>query len=156
MGIEVPTNFKVLSADFKELFIEACKEINRLSNLYADINRLRAIVDRTSQAASKQSDVAFFRIGSGGETVDTIGSIEARVYQGQGFDLSYDNDGFSLVNEISTTAYDLSVLQNNPQTHPATQLTPDPIESGTVVMCKVLDGGVYVFCSVMPRLSVLC
>lgn len=157
MGIEVPTNFKVLSSDFKELFIEVCTEVNRLSNLYADINRLRAIVDRQSSGKAAASSVKFFRVASGGTSQVVFDDIATYEYQGTVFDVAWQGNQLVVQNEISINAYDLAVNDNAPNTYPpSTNLSRDPLDEGTVVMCKELEGGYYVFSSVMPRFSVQC
>lgn len=158
MGIEVPTNVKVLSADFKELFVEVCVEVNRLSNLYADINRLRAIVDRQGGGKSSTlSTTKFFRVTSGGTSQVVFDDIAAYEYQGTAFDVAWQGNQLVVQNEISINAYDLAVNDNIPNTYPpGTNLVRDPLAEGTVVMCKELEGGYYVFSSVMPRFSVQC
>lgn len=157
MGIEVPINLKVLSSDFKELFTEVCTEINRLSNLYADISRLRAIVDRQAGGKSASSTVKFFRVGDGGTSQVVFDDIATYRYSGTVFDLAWQGNQLVVQNEINIDAYDLAVTENRPIVAPSSvNLSRDPLEEGTVVMCKELEGGYYVFSSVMPRFSVQC
>jgi hypothetical protein len=156
MGIEVPTNIKVLSNDFKELFADVCTEVNRLSNLYADLNRLRAIVDRSGGSASEVT-TKFFAVSSGG-VIGTYGTLPAIKYTGSVFDVFEDGDGFSKFNVVEgVNGYDLSVVDNLPLVRPAgLSLARDPLEQGTVVLAKELNSTTYMFASVMPRLSVQC
>ena len=156
MGIEVPTAVRVYSKDFRELFIEVCTEVNRLASLYQDVNRLRAIVDRSGGAGDGVSqELLFFEIGSGGE-LTTNGDFEVKTYSGSVFTVSLvDGELRRSVIAQSATGYDLSVKENVPLQRPATTLTADPLESGTVVQCVNIGGG-YVFASVMPRFSVVC
>lgn len=156
MGIEIPTNIKVLSPDFKELFTEVCTEVNRLSNLYADINRLRALVDRADPKQGGSSSVKFFEVISGGGSIVAFDDIAVYEYFGKVFDLVWQGGQLAKQNEIEINAYDIAITENRPLSHPAGSLTRDPLEKGTRVMCKELDGGYYVFSSVMPRFTVTC
>lgn len=155
MGIEVPTSVRVYSKDFRELFIEVCTEVNRLASLYQDINRLRAIIDRSGGVAGESQGLLFFEV-SGGGTSGTNGDFSVKTYTGNVFTVELVEDELrrSVIAE-SVNGYDLSVEENVPIQQPAVTLIADPLKSGTVVQCVDIDGA-YVFASVMPRFSVVC
>ena len=155
MGIEVPSSVRVYSKDFRELFIEVCTEINRLSSLYQDINRLRAIVDRSGGAGGEAQELLFFEV-SGGGNLGTNGDFQVKTYTGNVFTIALVEDELrrSVIGE-GVQGYDLSVEENIPIQQPAVTLIADPLVQGTVVQCVDI-GGAYVFASVMPRFSVVC
>lgn len=160
MGIEVPSDVRIFSSDFKDLIFEICTEVNRLSQLTADINRVRAIVDRSGGIGDgieqPPNDVSFFQIASGGSDPVENGDFFVREYNGSVFRVLLEND--ALVKEViddDATGYDLAIVQHDPIQHPATELITDPLESGMIVMCLPADSK-WVFTSIMPRLSVIC
>lgn len=172
MSVETPNDINVLSRDFKRLFYEVCVEVNRLSNLYADLNRLRAIVDRSGSAQGSPARV--FEITGGGTEIQMDG-FRAKEYTGVVFDLIFGDppddgggDGgaaFRMGSQIlkrsaeqDAVGYDVYNKKNEPQEHPAKELIEDPLETGTMVLCTAVlnKENNYVFSSVLPRFSVVC
>ena len=171
MSVETPNDINVSSRDFKRLFYDVCIEVNRLSNLYADLNRLRAVVDRSGSAAG--SPARIFEITGGGTEIEMDG-FRAKEYTGVVFDLVFGDPpdppkdggaGFNRGTQIlkrsaeqDAVGYDVYNKKNEPLEHPAKTLTEDPLEVGTMVLCTAVlnKENNYVFSSVLPRLSVEC
>ena len=140
MGVTVSEKINVLSKDFQETFKEVVDELNRVSEAYADLQRVRAeaVVD----------SIELEDLPSGYQT-----------YNGSVFEIFMPTPKtFQVVNSSNVIGIDLGITENPPNTMPeaASIIGPDQLDVGTVVQCQDLGNGHVVFSSVMPRLSVEC
>tara|TARA_R110000851_G_scaffold243112_1_gene395751 strand:+ start:113 stop:604 length:492 start_codon:yes stop_codon:yes gene_type:complete len=162
MGVTVSEKINVLSKDFQETFKEVVDELNRVSEAYADLQRVRAeaVVDSGSIGVK----AAFFVVEESSD--DPIKPIELedlpsgyQTYNGSVFEIFMPTPKtFQVVNSSNVIGIDLGITENPPNTMPeaASIIGPDQLDVGTVVQCQDLGNGHVVFSSVMPRLSVEC
>ena len=157
MGVYIPEDIKVLSTEFKDFVVELANEVNRVSESYMDLQRVRALV-AGSVGSADVGAFAFFIVESGGTTIKSVSGdgITMTYREYTGTVVEFDGIAPSRLGD-SVVGYDFSTQSNEPDTSPtqANILGPDPLDEGTVVCCSFI-GEVAAFTSVMPRLSVEC
>ena len=156
MGVIVPEDIKVLSNEFKDFVKELANEVNRVSEAYADLQRVRAmspssggesgptdflfyVVENAVDPEPQELDGLFF-VKYNGKVVDTDGSTVTTIADGvQGFDFG------TVINEPTVMP-------------PQAEIVGQDVHSlGTVIACKhYSDLNAAVFSSVRPRLQVEC
>ena len=165
MGVVIPDDIRVLSSEFKDFVLELASEINRVSEAYADLQRVRANTDGIGTGGGGQAELLFYKVNSdGGTPTDEevsvsggIGStISTKVYSG-GTVFSFDGSAATVV-ASNVDGYDFGMQRNDPITIPpqAEILQGDPLEGGTVILCTLVNATTAAFSSVKPRLSVDC
>lgn len=163
MGVVIPDDIRVLSSEFKDFVLELANEINRVSEAYADLQRVRPNTDGIGAGGTTTTPLLFYQVNpSGGEpTLGSIdggatGSIGCMTYTG-GTVFSSDGDAATVV-ATDVRGIDFGVVSNPPQTIPpsAEILGGDPLQGLTVVACTLVNPTTAVFSSVKPRLSVDC
>jgi hypothetical protein len=179
MGVTVPDNVNVLSAEFKQHYQDLCLEIERLTRITSDLERVR--MQTADSQGTPANQTVFFEIGSAfqgpwgePESYDSCGDGEgelpflARKYAGSIFTFQEkvpNATGFDVCRipvpgqpkgDISI-GYDLAVVPNLPSRVPeGVQTPPQKLKGGTIVMALYISKNTVVFSSVMPRLGAEC
>lgn len=163
MGLTLPETIRVMSPEFKEFIKELVFEVNRVSEAYMDLQRVRA--NETDWGGSGSSrTVSFFQCATGGgpQTPTSVGeNLVVQTYTGTVFDVAYNNESESF--ERSNVAdnvfgHDFGTVENRPDVSPAPAefVAIDQLDPGTIVMCTRITETDVFFSSVLPRLSVRC
>ncbi len=157
MGVIIPEDIKVLSNEFKDFVVELANEINRVSEAYTDLQRVRAM-SPSQGGTSGPTDFLFFQVVSASrEEPEDIGEeILAQKYVGNVFDS--DGESVTIIAE-EVDGYDFGVVRNEPTVmpDPAQIIGQDVHEEGTIICCKHYPAlNTAVFSSVRPRLQVEC
>ena len=70
MGVVIPDDVRVLSSEFKDFVLELASEVNRVSEAYADLQRVRANTDGVGSGGG-QSELLFYQVSlDGGSPFD--------------------------------------------------------------------------------------
>lgn len=162
MASTVPDEIKVLSRDFQDHYRDLCVQVDNLTSISADLQRLRVQVARGSSAPSPS--VVFFRITTGVECdwdpveYENCGeSFSGIPYPGQILSFSEDSGGTCMSVDGNGTGIDLSIAINEPCVSPdSVDFRPQNLKEGTVVMGMLVSPSKVIFCSNMPRLGVEC
>ena len=156
MGVIIPEDIKVLGSEFKDFVVELANEVNRVSEAYTDLQRVRAI--SSAPAGKAATDFLFYlveqNVSTAPEEIDE--GIFAFKYLGKVF----ESDGATItVVKEEVEGFDFGVVTNEPSVMPTqAEITgQDSHEQGTVIACKYYAGlNSAVFSSVRPRLQVEC
>ena len=167
MGVTVPDNVKVLTTEFKDHYQSLCLEVERLSKIATDLERIRMQTMKTPIAGF--GSIRFFRITSLAACEWTPTSYSgcgepftAHGYVGEIFQMKPgpSGDEGNLCKESGGTGafgYDLSVIENTPCRMPdGASVFPQPLHKDRVVMGVLVAKNTVVFCSNMPRLGAEC
>jgi len=163
MGLTLPETIRVLSPEFKEFVKELVFEVNRVSEAYMDLQRVRANETDWGGSGSSQT-VSFFQCATGGgpQTPTSVGeNLVVQTYTGTVFDVVYNNESefFERSNVADNVfGHDFGTVENRPDVSPdpAEFVAIDQLDPGTIVMCTRITETDVFFSSVLPRLSVRC
>ena len=156
MGVIIPEDIKVLSNEFKDFVVELANELNRVSEAYTDLQRVRAI-SPSQESASGPTDFLFYVVEAAvdPEPEELDGLLFVK-YTGQ----VVDTDGSSVTTIAQNVdGFDFGVVTNEPTVKPApAEIVGQDVHSlGTVICCKHYpELNAAVFSSVRPRLQVEC
>ena len=161
MGLSLPETIRVMSPDFKEFIKELVFEVNRVSEAYMDLQRVRAS-EESDEPGGSSGAVSFFEIleGDGPLTPTSLAEdLVVQQYNGTIFDVVLENGAYTRSNVVeSASGFDLGITENPPDIKPplANIVQSDQLDTGSIVMCQRLGEGAAIFSSVKPRLSVEC
>lgn len=161
MGVVIPEDIKVLSTEFKDFVVELANELNRVSEAYTDLQRVRANTDSDQGGTSTPGTLLFYMVSfDGGSPVTTSLGDEGfnvpAVEYANGLVFQAIGESISIVAE-NVTGYDFGIIRNDPEQMPpqAEIVKGDFLSGATVVGCNLSNNIAY-FSSVKPRLSVEC
>lgn len=161
MGLTLPETIRVMSPEFKEFIKELVFEVNRVSEAYMDLQRVRA--NETDWGGSSAAgSVSFFEITEGGGAITPTSLSEGLVvqeYSGVIFDVAVNEGSYSRTNIVEdAVGFDLGIAENSPDIKPpaANIVQSDQLDTGSIVMCQRMGNNEVFFSSVKPRLSVEC
>ena len=156
MGVIIPEDTKVLSNEFKDFVVELANEVNRVSEAYTDLQRVRAMSPPPT-SKSGPSGFLFYVVEAvvNPEPQDLEGLLYVE-YLGR----VVDTDGASVTTIAEDVeGFDFGVVTNVPTVmpEPAEIVGQDVHSVGTVICCKHYPAlNAAVFSSVRPRLQVAC
>jgi len=163
MGVALPETIRVLSPEFKEFVKELVFEVNRVSEAYMDLQRVRAN-EVDFDTFGRSAKVSFFQCGSGGGEITPTSlapDLVVQTYSGTVFDVIWDTDlkEFRRSNVVSgVNGHDFGIVENRPDEFPdpCVFTAIDQLDPGTIAMCERVTESDVFFSSVKPRLSCRC
>lgn len=140
-------------------------EINRLSELYAELDRAGKQIF-TKKGAGGGSDIVLFVVGSHDyepEVMSPFSSSAPKRYSGTLRIYNEESIGSTPaeppeeVDDEDGHGWDMAASHNHPVNYPPNAtLYADPLLPGTVILAQRLSLKVCIFSSVMPRVGVQC